>query len=343
MKEKFLQATKDILEKNLSIFSKPFCDKKIVLVYDNNSKLSTLLSEGYISNLKSYADLNIEIINFDEIENDILKDKLMGLEADSTVVLVQSTNFRLDDFRLRLNLKNQWVWAIEHNHLWYIKESQIETYANSLIYNKPYYEEISWKLKDISDNANSMTYISKNWDELILEWWFEEMKKNIWNFEWRIRAGTFPIWECFSEIKDFSKLNWKISIRAFPDMNFQVTFPEVFTLEFKESIVVWYSDNTPKEFIEILDKIKASEDNEVFIRELWFWLNTWITWDKPLNDINAFERISGFHMSIWKKHQIYRKKFHRKITQRYHIDIFPDINYVKFDDKIIFEGWKYVI
>jgi len=56
--------------------------------------------------LRKYKNLDIEIINFDEIENNILKDKLMRLESGSTVILVQSTNFRLDDFRLRLNLKN---------------------------------------------------------------------------------------------------------------------------------------------------------------------------------------------------------------------------------------------
>jgi hypothetical protein len=106
IKQKFLEATKNILEKNLGILDKPFCDKKIVLVYDKNSNLSNILSEAYISNLNLYKNLDIEIIDFDSIENDILKTKIMSLESDSTVVLVQSTNFRLDDFRLRLNLKN---------------------------------------------------------------------------------------------------------------------------------------------------------------------------------------------------------------------------------------------
>ena len=43
MQEKLLQATKDILEKNMEIMTSPFCDKKIVLVYDEDSKLSKLL------------------------------------------------------------------------------------------------------------------------------------------------------------------------------------------------------------------------------------------------------------------------------------------------------------
>jgi hypothetical protein len=43
MKNKFLKATKDILEKNLKIFEKPFCENKVVLVYDEESKLSKIL------------------------------------------------------------------------------------------------------------------------------------------------------------------------------------------------------------------------------------------------------------------------------------------------------------
>ena len=343
IKQKLLEATKNILEKNLGILDKPFCDKKIVLVYDKNSNLSNILSEAYISNLNSYKNLDIEIIDFDSIENDILKIKIMSLESDSTVVLVQSTNFRLDDFRLRLNLKNAWVWAIEHNHLSYIRDNEIENYADSIEYRTPYYDDLSKKLKQKSDSANIMKIVSKNWDELILEWGFEDMKQNTWNFEGRIRAWSFPIWENFTEIIDFLKVNWKVSIRAYPNENFWVEFPEVFTLNIKESLITWYSENTPKWFLEILEKIKKSEDNEVFIRELWFWLNPWITWEKSLNDINAFERILGFHISLWKKHQIYRKKFHRKITQRYHIDIFPDTDYIKMGDEIIFQNEKYLL
>lgn len=342
MEQKFLEATKNILEKNLSILDKPFCDKKIVFVYDLNSKLSTYLSNAYIESLNKYEKLDIEIINFDEIEKDILKNKLMSLDEDSTVVLCQSTNFRLDDFRLRLNLKNQWVWAIEHNHLSYIKDNQIETYADSLEY-KEEYKILSEKLKIKSDNAKSMKVISKNWDILNLESGLEDMKQNVWNFEWRIRAWSFPIWENFTEIEDFSKLNWKVSIKAFPNEDFQVILSdEPFTLELKESIIIWYSKNTPTEFVELFEKIKSWEDGEVYLRELWFWLNTWINWDNILSDVNAFERISWFHISLWKKHWIYRKKFHRKIIQRYHIDIFPDVESIYFDDDLVFSKWEYL-
>jgi hypothetical protein len=43
LKNKFLEASKNILEKNLKIFEQPFCEKKVVLVYDKESKLSKIL------------------------------------------------------------------------------------------------------------------------------------------------------------------------------------------------------------------------------------------------------------------------------------------------------------
>jgi hypothetical protein len=188
-----------------------------------------------------------------------------------------------------------------------------------------------------------MKIVCKNWDILNLEWWFEDMKQNTWDYTWKNRWWSFPIWENFTEIKDFSKMSGSLSIRAYPTMKMEVVFPKVFSLEIKESLIVWYSENTPKEFVEILEMIKNSEDSEIYARELWFGLNNWITWEKTLNDVNAFERVAWFHVSLWKKHWIYRKKFHRKITQRYHIDIFPDIDYIEFDGKKIFEKEKYII
>jgi hypothetical protein len=39
-----LKATKEILEKNLKIYDESLKDKKVVLVYDLESKLSTLIA-----------------------------------------------------------------------------------------------------------------------------------------------------------------------------------------------------------------------------------------------------------------------------------------------------------
>jgi flavorubredoxin len=104
MKTKVLQATKHILEDNLEILKEPYNQNKVVLVYDKDSKLSSLISDAYIQNLKNYQNLDIEIIDFNKIDKNYLKEKLVNLAKNSTVILVQSTNFRLEDFRIRVTL-----------------------------------------------------------------------------------------------------------------------------------------------------------------------------------------------------------------------------------------------
>ena len=96
-------------------------------------------------------------------------------------------------------------------------------------------------------------------------------------------------------------MNWKLSIRAYPNMQFEVIMWDIFTIEIKESRIVSYSENTPADFIELVEKIKLSEDWECFVRELGFWLNPWITWEKTLNDVNACERIMWFSYVYVKK------------------------------------------
>ena len=339
MKEKFLQATADILEKTLSIYSDKFVDKSTILVYDLNSNLSRELSEWYIKNLERNNDA--ELINFDEVSKEDLKTKLLWLSEDSTVILVQSTNFRIDDFRIRLILKQNWVWCIEHNHLSYIKDDQIENYADSIEYKTPYYLWLANRLKLFLECSTEIQIQTKDNSILNIVWWVEEVKTNTWDYSGKYRWGTFPIWEVFTEAKDFSKVNGSFSVYAYPDENFQVQFVKPFRVDVKDSILSCDDINCPEEFKRLLNKIEASEDWEVFVRELWFWMNAGISKDKKLSDVWAYERVSGFHLSLWKKHNIYRKKFDKSVTQRYHIDIFPDIDTIKIDDDIIFEDWKY--
>lgn len=341
IEKKFLEATKNILEKNLKIYDKNYSDKKVILVYDLDSPLSSEISKWYISNLEN--NKNAEIIDFNFADKEELKIKLLSLEPDSTVVLVQSTNFMLDDFRIRLNLNNAWVWCLEHRHLDYIYDDQIENYADAIEYNTPLYEELWMKLKFLSDNAGIMTFVCNDGSTLKVEWWFEDMKLNTWNYEGKNRGWNFPIWENFTEAKIFDNVNGELTIYAFPDEKLQVEFCEPFKIKIEKSIVTCDDTNCPQNFRKILDFIAESENWEVMIRELWFWLNPWIGKNKPIADINSYERQSWFHISLWKKHQIYRKKMHKSVVQRYHIDIFPDIEKIFIDDKIVFENDKFLI
>lgn len=335
-----LNATKDILEKNLSIYDERLKDKKIILVYDAESPLSILVSWWYIENLKS--NKNAEIINFLEIEKEDLKQKLLSLEELSMVIFVSSTNFRLDDFRLRLNLKNANIWCIEFNHLKYIKDEEIKTYLNAISYNWEFYEKLSNNLKNIFDNWEKFEVISSDWNIFEVTWGFEDMKQNTWNFAIANRYWSYPIWENFNEAKVFTKVNWELLIRAYPYFDMQVYFPEKpFKIIIKESLVVEVID-APEKFLEVLEKIKSAEW-EVMVRELWFWLNPNIDFENILSDVNPFERLEGFHISLGKKHNIYRKKLHKDVVQRYHIDIFPDLKIMKVDGKVIFEDGRFLV
>ena len=341
IEKKLLKAIKDILEKNMTINIKPYSDNEVLLIYDLESPLSILVSNAYIENLKN---IKSEIIDINTVNKEELIKRLWNLKEYSTVILVQSTNFRLDNFRIRLQLHNNWVWCLEHNHLQYMKDDEYENYADAIEYLTPYYDKISAKLKEICDKANIMKFISNDWSIFKIEWGFEDMKQNTWNYQWKRRGWTLPVWENFTEAKNFDWVNGELSISIYPWMDFQINKVEKpFKIKVNKSFITCDDKNAPKEFHELLDLINASEDNEVMLRELWFWLNPNITNNKQLADVNFFERKAWFHVSIWKKHQIYRKKIHKSIVQRYHIDLFPDIKEIYVDNIKIFENDKYII
>ena len=342
MKEKLYQATADILIKNMQVLDADFIWKPVICVFDTHSELSKLLAEWYENTIKDIE--NAQMIDFDSLPKEELKEKLMSLPEWATVILVQSTNFRLDDFRIRLNLNNQGVGCLEHNHLWYLPSEHTENYIDSIVYNSDYYEELSDKMHEVFSTGNKLEMQTVSWDILTVEWGFEQMKRNTGDYTGKKRGWTFPIGENFTEAKDFLRVNGSFTVFAYPDERFQVQFAdEPFRLEVRESLITCDDPKCPQVFRDLLDQIAASEDGEVHMRELGFGMNTGISKQKRLSNIWAYERVTGFHMSLWKKHNIYRKKFHKSITQRYHIDIFPDVDTIRVDGKMIFQDWKYVL
>ncbi len=336
-----LNATKDILEKNLSLKNPKILGKKIVLVYDTDSELSELISAGYIENLQEYS--NAEVILFQEEKGAELKEKLLLLEEYSTVILVQSTNFRLESFRIRISLQQKNVGCIEHNHLSYIKSTQTKTYLEAISYQSDYFEKVSNFLKQTFDAGNTLKVIWSNGSELRISWGFEDMKQNTGNFALDNRYATYPIWENFTEAKDFSNVNGELYVKAFPWEDLQVVFAEKpFKITIKNSIISYKKEDIPKELLPTLEKIEEAEW-EIMMRELGFWLNKAITFENTLSDVNAFERLSWFHLSLGKKHGVYRKKMSKDIVQRYHIDIFPDVEKIFVDNRLVFEKWKHFV
>lgn len=334
LSEKVQRITKDILTKQM------VCkDEKKMLVYDRMSPLASLLADGYIANMP-----DAEHIDFEKTDPKEITEKLLALPAGSTVVLVQSLNFRLDAFRIRLQLFNNGVGCMEHARLNYFPEEQFETYVNAIKYRGDEYKRLGEILAKKIDNAKKIEIFSKNGDILTFGK-METAKINHSNFfEQKNRGGAAVCGEVFSEAKDFSSVNGKMSICCFPKNDMTIVPCTPFTITVKKSFIFCDDPKCPEEFrTNILEKIANSEDNQVMMREAGFGLNPAISLEHPLRDVNAFERMAGFHVSLGKKHNIYRRKLHKDVIQRYHIDIFADLDCIKMDEEVIFEGGKYVI
>jgi hypothetical protein len=282
--------------------------------------------------------------------------------------MIQTTNFRLDDFRIRLHLFSKKLKVIEHMHLNRNVEEVWDVYVNSLEYDRGYYYNTAHNIKNklalsekliISSggseaaakntkDANS----SKNSEEkykhnLIVTGDLEEAKLNIGDYDKMENVGgTFPIGEVFTESKEIKNMNGEVLIYALADKDFNMKMYPPFLIKIEDGIVVGYGDNAPKDFIDIYNDVKNYETP--MIREVGFGLNKAITKERYLGDITAFERIYGMHLSMGEKHSVYKKEGLISKKTKYH-DLFPVVDKVTFINKeskseeIIFQDGKYVL
>lgn len=79
---------------------------------------------------------------------------------------MQSTNFRLSTFRIRLELFHRGIHVVEHNHLAYIPEEQFETFFDTLIYRTPEYVRLQNAFDERLSRAKTTKIESYNGDVL---------------------------------------------------------------------------------------------------------------------------------------------------------------------------------
>ncbi|MEI7510856.1 MAG: hypothetical protein WCJ84_01720 [Candidatus Peregrinibacteria bacterium] len=332
--EKFLCVTADILKKQLGV-----ADEPQILIFDRQSPLSNLLANAYVQNMPK-----AEIINFDEWDPQEITQKLLVLPAGATVILVQSRDFRLDDFRIRLKLFNNGVGCLEHTHLQYFYPEQYETYADALVFRGEYYKNLGIRLAEKIENSLETKIFSR--DGSVLS--FGKMEKCQVNHglfsEQKNRGGGAICGEVFSEALDFSTVNGEMMVSCYPDKDLRIVVCKPFRVRIEKSMLHCDDPLCPQDFREnILERITREEEGEVMVREAGFGLNPAISIKTPLADVNAFERMAGFHLSLGKKHNIYRQKIHKKIVQRYHIDIFADLERIEVDRVCVFEKGRYLL
>jgi aminopeptidase len=289
------------------------------------------------------APLQKELIEIIDPQIEDIKNALTSLPAWSIVILVQSTNFRLSTFRIRLELFHLGIHVVEFNHLAYIPESEFTTFTTSLSYQTDEYMRQEWIMRWLIEENNAKwrnTRIQSVNGEFLTFWALEKIRGNTGDYTGTAnKGGTFPLGEVFTESVELDSLNGKCLIESYPRDDFSVDHCTPFELVIQNGRVLPSLD-FPAPFAKLYSWIVEYEW-EVMVRELGMGLNRAITTTTPLSDINFYERKIGIHLSLGKKHGIYGKKLPKTMIQRFHIDVFIATEWVYIWDQRVYEdgGW----
>jgi len=312
-------------------------EKTAVIVYDQNSPLATILATAYRTCLPTAT-----FINFDAVAPAFILQTLEQLQASDLVILIQSTNFRLEAYRLRVELFKKGLKVIEHPHLGRMDGKEVDYYIDSLAYDAGYYRVVGPALKAKIDKASSGV-IDSGGEQLIFGGKFESAKMNIGDYrEMKNVGGQFPIGEVFTESVDLEAVNGRVRIFVFGDTTFTVNRPEKpITLIISKGQVVDTIDSTP-EFDRVLANIRA-DDGVIWVRELGLGMNPAFSKDRTVRDIGTYERMCGIHLSLGSKHGSYAKPHIKRGEGRHHVDVFAVTESVRLDDEEVYRDGAWVV
>ncbi len=311
---------------------------KAVLVYDKACSLSQVLSEAYKRCLPEAIH-----IDFNEESAENILATFAALDPSDLVVLVQSTSFRLDAFRMRVELFKRKIKVIEHPHLSRLSDDEVAYYIDALEYDSAYYRGVGHALKKKIDVA-SKGVIDSGGEFLVYDTPFESAKLNIGDYSEMVNTGgQFPIGEVFTEAQDLRALNGRLNIFCFGDVTYKVNIPEVpITLIIEKGQVV-DCENSTEAFDEILSNIRRDEGGVVWVRELGLGMNRAFSKTRIVADTGSYERMCGIHVSLGAKHGIYGKPGFKRRDGRYHVDVFADTKSFKLDDEVIYKDGRWVV
>ncbi len=308
-----------------------------IVVFDTQSDLAKILTQAYKISLPK-----ARFIPFDATPAGEILDVLKSLNPLDLVVLIQSTSFRLDAFRIRVELFKRAIKVIEHPHLANILASEIDYYLDSLAYDSDYYRKTGRALKSRIDQAKCCI-LESGGESLIFDSRFRPAKMNIGDYSSMQNVGSqFPIGEVFTEAQDLEAVHGRVRISAFGDTRFLVNKPEKpITLEVTKGRVINVSDSNP-EFNQILKNIRADE-GEIWLRELGFGLNRAFTRDRLVSDIGTYERMCGIHLSLGAKHALYKNPLFNSKQTKHHVDVFAVTESVILDHEVVYQNGSWQI
>ncbi len=313
-----------------------------VVVFDTRCELATTLTQAYKRCLP-----DAQLIDFDQHTPDAVLAVLSGLAVSDLVVLVQSTNFRLEAFRIRVELFKRGLKVIEHPHLSRMAGAEVNYYIDALAYDPLYFRGVGNRLKVIIDQAQSGCLDSGGNQfpdaRLMFGSAFESAKLNVGDYsEMQNVGGQFPIGEVFTEALDLEAVRGRVRIFAFGDTQYRVNRPaKPITLIVENGQVVATEDSTPQ-FDTVLANIRADEQ-VVWLREIGFGLNRAFTKDHAVSDIGSYERMCGVHLSLGAKHGVYGKPNFKRGDGKYHIDVFAVTERVTLDEQVVYHDGAWCV
>ncbi|MDP5009409.1 MAG: hypothetical protein NWQ13_10635, partial [Glaciimonas sp.] len=168
-----------------------------LIVFDVRCDLAMALTAAYQRCLP-----HARLINFDAVAAEDVLAAFALLAPSDLVVLIQSTNFRLEAFRIRVELFKRELKVIEHPHLSRMPGAQALYYIASLAYDPAYYRGVGSALKSRIDRAQCGV-VDSGGERLVFASPFESAKLNVGDYrEMKNAGGQFPIGEVFTEAKD---------------------------------------------------------------------------------------------------------------------------------------------
>lgn len=260
-------------------------EEHAVVVYDTACVLSQILTQAY-----KHCLPNATFIDFDMQDPVETRKQLDALQSSNFVALVQSSSFRLDSFRIRVELFKRNVKVIEHPHLERILDADVAYYIDALAYDSDYYRGVGRALKAKIDAASCGT-IDSGGELLVYSSPFEPAKLNIGDYsDMPNMGGQFPIGEVFTEAQDLKALNGRVKIFIFGDTSYKVNRPKTpITLIIKEGQLV-DCENSTAAFDEMLLMIREVE-GVVWVRELGFGLNRAFTKTHTVSDTGSWKSV----------------------------------------------------
>jgi len=307
-----------------------------LIVSDSDCELARILTEAYRHCLPGAVQLS-----FSSVSAASILEAFAALPPGALVVLVQSTSFRLAEFRIRVELFKRGLKVIEHPHLARMRAAEYQTYIDALAYDPAYYRVVGAELKRRIDSASGAV-LESGGERLVYESGFEPAKLNTGDYSNLANVGgQFPIGEVFTEPRDLEQVHGRVRIFVFGDVDFNVNVPDApICLEIARGKVVDVVDSTP-DFDRVIAQIRAEE--EVWVRELGFGMNRALTPERRVSDIGTYERMCGIHLSLGAKHGVYAKPNLNRRHSRFHVDVFAITDGVILNGESVFRDRQWCV